>query len=112
MSKFILTYRYPVDYQAFGDPESLPAWQSFLERNAAHIVDPGWPIFDQPTVLGAAGAGTKLGGYSVIDVDDIDAATAVARTCPTLSRGGSVEIGALAQLPDEHQAEVQRRNLK
>jgi hypothetical protein len=111
MSKFILTYRYPADHTARTDADSLGAWKTFLEEIGGNVVDPGWPVFDEPAVVGNAGPATKLAGYSVIEVDDMAAAIAVARRCPTLSNDGGVEIGALAELRDDHAAEVQRRRL-
>ena len=108
MAKFILTYRYPTDHESVADPESLKAWASFLEEIGPNVVDPGWPVFDQPTIVGTAGSTTRLAGYSVIDVDDGETAAALARQCPTLLKGGGGEIGALGQLPDEHPAETLR----
>jgi hypothetical protein len=111
MAKFILTYRYPTEYEALADPDSLEAWASFLGEIGPNLVDPGWPVFEQPTIVGTAGSATRLAGYSVVDVDDAETAAALARECPTLLKGGGVEVGALAQLPDEHPAEALRADL-
>ena len=111
MAKFILTYRYPSDYETLADPESLDAWASFLREIGPNVVDPGWPVFEQPRSVGTTGTTTRLAGYSVIDVDDAESAAALANKCPTLSKGGGVEVGTLAQLPDEHPAETLRAEL-
>jgi hypothetical protein len=111
MAKFILTYRYPTDYESLADPESLEAWASFLREIGPNVVDPGWPVFDRPMIVGTAGSATRLAGYTVVDVDDPETAAALAQKCPTLPRGGGVEVGALAQLPDEHPAEALRADL-
>ena len=110
MAKFILTYRYPTDYEALADPNSLEAWASFLREIGPNVVDPGWPVFEQPMIVGTAGTATRLAGYSVVDVDDAETAARLAKKCPTLAKGGGVEVGTLAQLPDEHPAEVLRAN--
>jgi hypothetical protein len=39
-----------------------------------------------------AGAGDLIGGYTVISVDSLDEATEIARGCPFLVVGGTVEI--------------------
>jgi hypothetical protein len=111
VAKFILTYRYPTDYQALADSESIEAWASFLREIGPNVVDPGWPVFEQATIVGTAGSATKLAGYSVVDVENAETAAALAKRCPTLLKGGGVEVGALAQLPDEHPAETLRAGL-
>jgi hypothetical protein len=45
--------------------------------------------------LSSLGAGTRLGGYSVVTAEDIDGAAALAARCPALQLGGGVEIGAI-----------------
>jgi hypothetical protein len=110
MPKYLLTYHLPMRYSAMADAEMLPAWDSYLtDVIGPAVVDPGWPVFEDSTVVGDAGAGTKLGGYSVVDTKDLESAVALAKGCPNLRVGGGVEIGALAELPAEHTAEVLRR---
>jgi hypothetical protein len=43
-----------------------------------------------------AGTGWPLGGYFVISARDLDAAVAVALTCPHVKHGGRIEVRALA----------------
>jgi hypothetical protein len=108
--KFILVYRYPESYDALSDPGANQEWESFIrDKVGPSVVDPGWPVLEAATVVGKSGSATKLGGYSVIDVVDLDSAVALTGTCPTLSTGGSVEIGPLVELPAAHPAEVLRR---
>jgi hypothetical protein len=57
------------------------------------------------------GSSTQLGGYSIVTADDLHQATAIAVQCPTVTRGGGVEVAALAELPAEHPAEQIRRRL-
>jgi hypothetical protein len=62
-------------------------------------------------VLGDAGASTRLGGYSIVTADDLESAISLAKSCPTIERGGGVEVGLLAALPEEHPAEQIRSQL-
>jgi hypothetical protein len=39
------------------------------------------------------------------------AAVRMAKRCPTVTRGGGVEVGLLAELPEEHPAEQIRSDL-
>ena len=109
MPKFIFTYRSAKSFDAAADPEGLAAWRAFLnEVIGPNVVDPGWPVFEPPVVLGETGASTQLGGYSIVTADNIDAALSMARRCPTLQRHGGVEVGVLSELPVEHPAEQMR----
>jgi hypothetical protein len=50
---------------------------------------------------------------SVVTADSLEAAAAMAKGCPTMTRGGGVEVAVLADLPAEHPAErirAQRNN--
>jgi len=78
---------------------------------APSVVDPGWPVFEPATALGEAGQSTQLGGYAIVTADDLQAAVSMAEHCPTITRGGGVEVGVLAALPPEHPAEQIRSRL-
>jgi hypothetical protein len=72
-----------------------------LRGLADHVVDPGQPVFDR-TSVGEVGASTQLGGYSIIEATDLDDAVALARACASVQHGGGVQVGELANLPDDH----------
>ena len=40
-----------------------------------------------------------MSGYTVIDADSMDAALSIAKACPFLETGGSLEVSELAQMP-------------
>jgi hypothetical protein len=112
MSKYVFSYRNPKGLDAMARPEDLAAWSTFLnDVIAPNVVDPGWPVCEPATVLGEAGSRTRLGGYSIVDSDDLETAVSMARQCPTLAVGGGVEVGVLADLPPEHPAEQMRSRM-
>ncbi|MFY9928376.1 MAG: YciI family protein [Streptosporangiaceae bacterium] len=112
MPQFIFSYRSAKSYDALADPDGVAAWGAFLnDVIAPSVVDPGWPVFEPATVLGEAGQSTQLGGYSIVTADDLDTALSMARHCPTVERGGGVEVAILAVLPPEHPAEQIRSRL-
>jgi hypothetical protein len=112
MPQYIFSYRSAKGRDPFADRGELPAWAAFLnDVIAPNVVDPGWPVFEPSTVLGEAGESTQIGGYSVVTADNLEAAVAMARSCPTIARGGGVEVGVLAELPPEHPAEQMRARL-
>jgi hypothetical protein len=112
MPQFILSYRSAKDYDALADSAGLAAWREFLnDAIAPNVVDPGWPVFEPSTIVGEGGASTQLGGYAVVSADNLEAALSIARRCPTVERGGGVEVAVLAALPEEHPAEQIRSRL-
>jgi hypothetical protein len=112
MTKFIFSYRSAKSYDAMTDPDGLAAWGTFLnDVIAPNVIDPGYPVFEPSNHVGETGQLTRLGGYSIVEADDLEAALAMAKHCPTVQRGGGVEVGALATLPEEHPAEQIRSRL-
>ena len=91
MASFVFTYRVPHDYKP-GSTETVAAWKNWFDSLGAHLVDTGHGVV-QSAVLGDIGAGTRLGGYSVVTADDLDAAKELAKGCPALGMGAGVEVG-------------------
>ncbi|HXW80228.1 MAG TPA: YciI family protein [Acidimicrobiales bacterium] len=111
MTRYLFTYRSVPGYDWFGDPAGLREWQSFLEAIETAMVEPGWPSFEPTALIGETGQWTQVGGYSVVTADSLEEAAAMATGCPTVTRGGGVEVAVLAELPPEHPAERIRRQL-
>ena len=53
------------------------AWTAFFEAIGPAVIDPGQPVFERGS-LGEVGPSTVLGGYSIVDAVDLDAAVALA----------------------------------
>ena len=112
MPQFIFSYRSAKDYDAIADPDGLAAWATFInDVIAPHVVDPGWPVFEPAALVGETGPSTQHGGYAIITADDLQAAASMAEHCPTITRGGGVEVALLTALPAEHPAEQIRARL-
>ncbi|HEY7137346.1 MAG TPA: YciI family protein [Acidimicrobiia bacterium] len=97
MASFLFTYRAPTQY-APGTPEAVAEWKAFFAAMGGHLVAMGEPVFTRETV--GATNDTVLGGYSLVDADDLDAALAIAKDCPLVSRGGGVEVGELTSVDE------------
>src|SRR6185437_13035657 len=86
MATFLFTYRVPHDY-ALGRPDAVGAWSDWFASMGDGLLDIGKPVA-QAAALGDGDAGTRLGGYSLVTADDLDAALALAKGCPALAIGG------------------------
>ena len=77
----------------------MAKWKAWLEGVGEDAVDPGNPVGMSKTVSadGVAdnGGSNPTSGYSIIRADDMDAALAVAKECPIVSGGGSVEVAEI-----------------
>lgn len=47
----------------------------------------------------STGSITSMSGYTIIEAESMDAALVVAKACPFLEIGGSLEVSELAQMP-------------
>ena len=104
MSQFMITY-------LGGDKPSSPeegeqhmakyrAWLSSLGDKA---VSPANPLKDMHTInpdrTVTAGSTTSMSGFTVIEAESIEAALSVAKACPFLEIGGSLEVSELIKMP-------------
>jgi hypothetical protein len=95
MPTYLITNRLPDGFTS--SPENFAAWRAWFDELGGSLVERGNPAFTR-TALGNCGAGTVLGGYTLISAADLAGAEALARTHPLLARGGGVEIGELTPL--------------
>ncbi len=79
------------------------AWEAWFESLGGSRIDNGYGVLATRT-LGRLGAGTRLGGYSVVTTEDIESAAALAGGCPALRLGGGVEVGAVLEIIENPQA--------
>lgn len=96
MGKFVFAYRggsAPTS-EAEG-AKVMEAWIAWFGTLGAAVIDGGNP-FGASMAIAADGstkaATSGLSGYSVISADDLSAASTLAKGCPILAAGGSVEV--------------------
>ena len=94
---------YLLVYHGGGMPDSpeegqkvMQAWMGWFEQLGASVVDGGNPAGPAKLVAsnGAVSDGGPSGitGYSVLSADSLDAAAKMAKGCPILASGGTVEV--------------------
>lgn len=104
MTKFLFVYH------GGGKPASeaegakvMKAWMDWFASLGAAVVDGGAPVGKSQTV-GANGAVTNDGGsnptsgYTVVDAKDPADAARIAKGCPILVAGGSVEVAPIIDM--------------
>ena len=106
MSQYIITY-------LGGDQPSSPeegeqhmleyrAWLSSLGDSA---VSPANPLKDTSTLNSdgtvTTGSTTSMSGFTIIEADSMEAALLIAKACPFLDIGGSIEVSELAEMPSQ-----------
>jgi YCII-related domain len=97
MPSYLLSFRAPGDYTP--TPDTRAGWNAFFGQISTHLEDIGNPIFSRQSV-GETGAGTVLGGYSLINADSLEEARDLAASCPLVHRGGGVEIGEVTPVSE------------
>ena len=99
MANYVLTY-----HGGSGMPESpeeqeklMAAWGAWIGAAGEKMPDPGNPIAAHKTVspdgsVADGGPADALSGYGILSVDSFDEAVAIAKGCPILEAGGSVQV--------------------
>ena len=73
----------------------MAAWGGWFGQLGDSIVDAGNPFASSASVGGdgtVGDAGSGLTGYSVLRADSLIAATELAKGCPILGNGGSIDV--------------------
>ena len=96
--------KYVLAYHGGSMPESeaeqaavMAAWGTWFGSLGDAVVDGGNPTGRSKTVVsdGSAndgGGANPITGYSLINATDLDAAVSLAKGCPILAAGGTVEV--------------------
>ena len=104
MPQYIITY-------LGGDQPSSPEegqqhfvkYKEWLSSLGDSAVSPANPFKNTSTVNSDgtvfSGSTTSMSGYTIIEADSIDTALEIAKACPFLDIGGSLEVSELMQMP-------------
>lgn len=98
MPNYVLTYHGEMGSMP-DDPEAVEAvmeeWGTWYGSMGDALVDGGAP-FGETASIGPDGSTTdnpaSLTGYTIIKADDLSGATAIAKGCPVLKNGHTVQI--------------------
>ena len=78
--------------------EIMAAWGAWMGALGEAMVDPGNAVGQAKTILAdgsisLGGGANPVTGFTLINAADIDEAVSLAKGCPILETGGSVEVG-------------------
>ena len=81
----------------------MEKWKAWLGALGEAVVNPGTPLGNS-TMIDPAGdvsapQGAAISGFSVVSADTQDAAIDMAKKCPFLEIGGSLEVAEMMQMP-------------
>jgi hypothetical protein len=100
MSRFLITYHgsgMPDDPELM--EQAKAAFGNWVAGAGDAIVDPGAPVqmVKQVANDGATDA-VQIGGYSIIQADNADAAAAVLSSHPYVARGGTLQVNQILEV--------------
>ncbi len=117
MANFLFVYRGGNDAMATMTPDQMQKvmqqWHEWIATamRSGWMVNPGDGLTPEGRVVNSKMVVTDgpfieskeiVGGYSVVQADTIDAAAELAKGCPALLYGGTVEVRTLAGLAAKH----------
>ena len=102
--------RYMIAYLGGDQPASLEEGEKhyadymlWLNSLGDKAVSPANPLKDTKTVNPdgsvADGSTTTMSGFTVVEVESLEAALSIAKACPFLDINGSLEVSELVQMP-------------
>ncbi len=104
MAQYIITY-------LGGDQPSSPEegqrhfakYKEWLSSLGDSVVSPANPFKNTSTVNSdgsvTSGSTTSMSGYTIVESDSMEAALKIAKACPFLDMGGSLEVSELGKMP-------------
>ena len=104
MSQYIIAY---IGGQQPSSPEEgkaqMEKWKTWISGLGAAVVNPGTPLKDirvmAPDGSVREGSGNDMHGFTVVEAASIDDALDMARECPYLEIGGSLEVAEMMNMP-------------
>ncbi|MEQ1901462.1 MAG: hypothetical protein ABL866_12095 [Devosia sp.] len=104
MTKYILAYHGGSMPQTPEDgAKVMKAWNDWMGTLGKSLVDGGNPTGKSRIIapggkVAEGGGANAVSGYSIIEASNLDDAVELAKGCPQISAGGSIEIGELVTM--------------
>ena len=97
MANYVLVYKGGSMAETEAEQQAvLAAWGRWYGELGQAVVDGGNPFGPSASVAAdgtvSDGGGSGLTGYTILQADSLATATELAKGCPVLSSGGSIEV--------------------
>ncbi len=80
----------------------MAKWKAWIGGLVDAVVNPGTPLGKSKTVSSGGvsddGGSNPLLGFSIVKADSMDAALEMAKACPTLEIGGTLEVAEVMEM--------------
>jgi len=101
--------KYIIAYHGGNKPESpeegakhMAKWKAWIEGLGDAVVNPGTPLGMSKTVSSSGvtddGGLDPMSGFSMVNADSMDAALEMAKACPFLETGGTLEVAEVMEM--------------
>ncbi len=82
--------------------KQMAKWNAWVGGLGDAVVNPGTPLGKPKTVSSGGvsddGGSDPLLGFSILKADSMDAALEMAKACPTLEIGGTIEVAEVMEM--------------
>ncbi len=82
--------------------KQMAKWNAWVGGLGDAVVNPGIPLGKPKTVSSGGvsddGGSNPLLGFSIVKADSMDAALEMAKACPTLEIGGTIEVAEVMEM--------------
>lgn len=83
--------------------KQMAKWNAWVDDLGDASVNPGSPLGMSKTVsadgVSDGGGSNPLSGFSIIKADTMDAVLEIAKTCPFVDMGGTIEVAEMMKMP-------------
>ena len=100
---------YVIAYHGGKKPETpeegakhMEKWKAWVDGLGDAVVNPGTPLGKSKTVSSGSvsddGGSNPMSGFSIVTADSMDAALEMAKKCPFLEFGGTLEVAEVMEM--------------
>ncbi len=80
----------------------MKKWMAWVQGCGDAMVNPGTPVGKTKVItatgVSSEGSANPMSGFSVVKADDMDGAIELAKGCPVLDIGGTLEVSEMMQM--------------
>lgn len=104
MPKYVYAYHGAPNFETKEDGAAhMAAWQKWNAGLGDAVVDPGLPVGTSMTVTADGtivdgGGANPISGITIVQADTMEGALEMAKSCPHITAGGSIEVAEAMEL--------------